>query len=330
MNETTKKVPIKSNKNLIDQLITEDGKAITPAPPQKREEQNTMQKEHIENLPLTKLTAFESHPFQVKQDEDFQKLVESIKENGVLIPAIARAKGDSYELIAGHRRKFACQILGIEAMPVLVREMTNEQAVIAMVDSNVQRENILPSEKAFAYKMKLEALNRQLGRPAEKEGQVVPHYLGKRSTAIVAENSGESYKQVQRYIRLTELIPQLLQMVDERKIAFNPAVELSHLPKEQQLLLLSAMEAEQSTPSLSQAQRLKALSSEGKFTEDSAIDVMREQKGNQQEQIKLPYDKIRTIIKKDMNPQELTAFILRAVEDYQKKLVRQQQSRDSR
>jgi len=213
---------------------------------------------------------------------------------------------------------------------VLVRELTNEQAVIAMVDSNVQRENILPSEKAFAYKMKLEAIKRQLGRPAEKEGQVVPHYSGKRSTAVIGEISGDSYKQVQRYIRLTELIPQLLQMVDEKRIAFNPAVELSYLPKEQQTILLSAMEAEQSTPSLSQAQKLKALSADGKLDEAAIQEIMTEQKANQREQVKIPYDKVKALIKKDLPPKELEDFILKAVADYQKKLIRQAQNRDSR
>jgi ParB family chromosome partitioning protein len=198
-----------------------------------------------------------------------------------------------------------------------------------MVDSNVQRENVLPSEKAFAYKMKLEALNRQLGRPTEKEGQLVPHYSGKRSTTIVGENSGDSYKQVQRYIRLTELIPLLLQMVDERKIAFNPAVELSYLPKEEQELLLSAMEAEQSTPSLSQAQKFKAMSAEGSLTEDSMMEVMREQKGNQVEQLKIPVDKVKAIIKKDLPPKALEEFILTAVADYQKRL-KARENRDAR
>lgn len=293
-------------------------------------EDNIMQNEKIINLPINKLAAFEQHPFKVQQDEDFQKLVDSIKENGILIPAVARTKDDGYELIAGHRRKFACQILGIQEMPVLVRDLSNEQAVIAMVDSNVQRENILPSEKAFAYKMKLEALNRQLGRPAEKEGQVVPHYSGKRSTAIVGENSGDSYKQVQRYIRLTELIPQLLQMVDEKRIAFNPAVELSYLPEEQQVILLSAMEAEQATPSLSQAQKLKTLSNDGALDEAAILAVMQEQKANQKEQVRIPYDKVKAIIRKDLPPKDLEDFILKAVTRYQAYLNKQKADRDTR
>jgi ParB family chromosome partitioning protein len=273
--------------------------------------------EQIQQISITQLTPFDNHPFKVRQDEELQKLVESIKENGILIPAIARPKGEGYELIAGHRRKLAAAIAGLPNLPVLVRDLTDEQAVIAMVDSNVQRENVLPSEKAFAYKMKLEAVKRLPGRPKGNSSQVGTNY---RADAIVAENTGESRNQIQRYIRLTELIAPLLKMVDERKMAFNPAVELSYLPKEQQFLLLSAMEAEQSTPSLSQAQRLKALSAEGKLTEDGVIEVMREQKGNQQEQVKIPYGRIRAIVKKDMLPKELEDFIIKAIEDYQKKL----------
>jgi ParB family chromosome partitioning protein len=285
-----------------------------------KRENNTMQTEQIQNLPLNKLAAFENHPFRVVQDADFQKLVDSIRENGVLIPAVARPKGGGFELIAGHRRKFACQILGIEAMPVLVREFTNEQAVIAMVDSNVQRENILPSEKAFAYKMKLEAV--------KKTGAQLGH--NEKSRDLLAKNSDDSREQIRRYIRLTELTPQLLQMVDEKKIAFGPAVELSYLPKEEQQILLSAMEAEQGTPSLAQAQRLKTLSADKMLTEDSVTQVMREQKANQKEQLKIPYDRVREIIKKDMPPKEMEDFILKAIADYQKKLIRQKQDRNAR
>ena len=287
---------------------------------------NKIKQEQIQDLPLAKLAAFENHPFRVAQDEDFQKLVDSIKENGVLIPAIARPKGDGYELISGHRRKLAAAIAGLDVIPVLVRELTNEQAVIAMVDSNVQRENILPSEKAFAYKMKLEAIKRQGKRTDLTSTQLAQ----KCSAAKIGGEYGESKDQVRRYIRLTELIPQLLQMVDDKRIAFNPAVELSYLPKEQQTLLLSAMESEQSTPSLSQAQKLKALIADSKLDEASIHDIMTEQKANQREQVRIPYDKVKSIIKRDMPPQEMEDFILKAVADYQKKLVRQAQNRDSR
>lgn len=284
------------------------------------------EKEQIQHLPLSKLATFENHPFRVAQDEDFQKLVESVKENGVLIPAIARPKGDGYELIAGHRRKLAAAIAGLDTIPVLVRNLSNEQAVIAMVDSNVQRENILPSEKAFAYKMKLDAIKRQGKRTDLTSRQVGEKW----SISLVSKDSNESERQIQRYIRLTELIPQLLQMVDEKRIAFNPAVELSYLPEEQQVLLLSAMEAEQATPSLSQAQKLKALSNDGTLDEAAILSVMQEQKANQKEQVRIPYDKVKAIIRKDLNPKEMEEFILKAVADYQKKLIRQQQNRDVR
>jgi len=255
-------------------------------------EDNKMQKEEIMNLPLGKLKPFENHPFRVTQDEDFQKLIDSIKENGILMPVVARPKGENYELISGHRREFACRVLGIDTMPVLVRNLTNEQAVIAMCDSNIHRENILPSEKAFAYKMKLEAI---------KNGGVQLEHQQK-SRDILAKNSSDSAIQIQRYIRLTELIPQLLSMVDDKKIAFIPAVELSYLPKESQEQLLSAMEAEQATPSLSQAQKFKAMSAEGKLTEDTMMEVMRQQKCNQKEQFRIPYDKINEVVKVDINP----------------------------
>ncbi len=196
-----------------------------------------------------------------------------------------------------------------------------------MVDSNVQRENILPSEKAFAYKMKLEAVKRQGKRTGLTSSQVGTKF---RADSLVSQNTGESRNQVQRYIRLTELIPQLLQMVDEKRIAFNPAVELSYLPEEQQVILLSAMEAEQATPSLSQAQNLKALSNDGTLDEAAILAVMQEQKANQKEQVRIPYDKVKAIIRKDLNPKEMEEFILKAVADYQKKLIRQQQNRDAR
>jgi ParB family chromosome partitioning protein len=297
----------------------------TIKPKENKDGQTIIQNEHIENLPLNQLSDFQNHPFKVQQDADFERLIESIKENGVLIPAVARPKGDSYELIAGHRRRLACRILGIDTMPVLIRDMTDAQAVIAMVDSNVQRENIMPSEKAFAYKMKLEALKKQGKRTDLTSGQVVQK---KWSVHAVAEESGENYKQIQRYIRLTELIPQLLKLVDEKRIAFNPAVELSYLTADQQTALWSAMEAEQSTPSLAQAQRLKALSAEGVLNTDSILEVMREQKANQKEQIKIPYDKVKAILKKDMLQKEIEEYILKAVADYRKREL--SRNRDSR
>jgi len=291
------------------------------------EENVKMQDERIINIPLNKLAEFENHPFKVIEDEEFQKLKESIQENGIVVPAVARPKGDGYEMIAGHRRKLACQHLGMEAMPVVVRELTNEQAVIAMVESNTQRENILPSEKAFAYKMKLEALNRQGKRP---DLSLTPVVSKMRTNEKVGQESGDSREQVRRYVRLTELIPQLLQLVDTGKIAFRPAVELSYLTKEQQGHLLSAMESELATPSLSQAQKLKAMSAEDKLDERSLMEVMREQKSNQKEQVRIPYDKVREIIKKDMSLKELEEFILKAVAEYQKRVLQRERNKDAR
>jgi len=291
-----------------------------------QEQRDDAQKEKVETLPLEKLTAFENHPFKVTLDDEFKKLVDSIRENGILIPAIARPKGDGYELIAGHRRKAACEILRLGTMPVLVREMTDEQAVVSMVDSNVQRENVLPSEKAFAYKMKLEVLKRQ-----GKRSDLATTQVGQKSWSVnvVAGNAGESRNQIQRFIRLTELIPQLLKMVDEKQIAFNPAVELSYLPQEQQTLLLSAMEAQQATPSLSQAQKMKSLSGEGKLDEPTMMEVMRERKANQKEHIRIPVDKVKSFFKPDATAKEMEDFILKALADYRKKLIRQQ-NRDAR
>jgi ParB family chromosome partitioning protein len=286
-----------------------------------QEQRDDIKKERIETLPISLLSAFKSHPFKIIRNEDFNKLVDSIKENGVLIPAIARPKGDGYELIAGHRRRAACEALGIDIMPVLVREMTDEQAIITMVDSNVQRENVLPSEKAFAYKMKLEALNRQGQRADLTSTSVVSK---SRTSEKVGLDAGDSREQVRRYIRLTELNPQLLEMVDTGKIAFRPAVELSYMSMEHQMLLLSVIDAEQLTPSLSQAQKLKTMSVEGTLDEHSITALMKEQKGNQQEQIKIPYEKVKSILKRDISVKEIEDIIFRAIVDYQRKLQRQQ------
>ena len=214
------------------------------------------QREKVQNIPLGKLHPFKNHPFKVKDDAAMQDTVDSVREYGVLVPAIARPDPDGgYELIAGHRRHHASELAGKETMPVIIRDLDDDAATIIMVDSNLQREELLPSERAFAYKMKLDAMKRQAGRPSRENVSQVG--TQKRSDQIMAEQVGESRNQIQRFIRLTELIPTLLDRVDERKIAFNPAVELSYLKKEEQTLLLEAMDSEQATPSLSQAQRLK-------------------------------------------------------------------------
>jgi ParB family chromosome partitioning protein len=288
--------------------------------------EENMKNEIITNIPISKLMEFENHPFKVREDAEFQKLKDSIAQNGIVVPTVARPKNDGYELISGHRRKHACQHLGIEVMPVIIRDLSDEQAVFAMIESNVQRENILPSEKAYAYKMKLEALNRQGNRSDLTSTPVVSKI---RTNEMVGVESGDSREQVRRYVRLTELTPQLLQLVDSGKIAFRPAVELSYLTREQQELLLSAMDAEQSTPSLSQAQKLKSMSVDGKLMEDTVMEIMREQKCNQKEQLRISYDKIKDIIKKDVNPKEIEEMFIQFLLNYQKRLNKQK-SQDAR
>ena len=244
-------------------------------------------REKVMEIPLAELYPFKHHPFKVVDDERMLDTADSIREYGVLVPAIARPREEGgYELVAGHRRKRGCELAGLSTMPVIVRNLDDDAATIIMVDSNIQRESLLPSERAFAYRMKLEAIERVKGRP-KNVGQVVPDYFGKRTTEIIADGTGESYKQVQRFIRLTELIPDLLDMVDNRKIAFNPAVELSYLKPHEQTMLLDAMDSEQATPSLSQAQRLKQFSRDGKLTEESMLAIMSEEKKSDLDRITL-------------------------------------------
>ena len=245
------------------------------------------QEDKITLLPLSELHDFPNHPFKVRDDEAMQETTESIRQYGVLVPAIVRPReGGGYEIIAGHRRRHGSELAGLSAMPCIVRQMDDDTATILMVDSNIQRENILPSERAQAYKMKLEAIRRKAGRPA-KEAENLPeencdqvghNFDGKRSVEIVADEAGESKSQVQRYIRLTELTPELQQMVDEKKIGMTPAVEISYLKPEEQQMLLTAIDSEQATPSLSQAQRMKKLSRDGKLNDDTMLDIMMEQK----------------------------------------------------
>jgi len=328
------KKDIQSTENIVDEILSTPKeetstpqKRATPAPkPETSATLKNADADKIEILPITSLKTFKSHPFKITENEDFNKLMDSIKENGIINPAIARLKDDGYELIAGHRRKAVCEKLGIETMPVVVRDMTDEQSTIFMVDSNVQRENILPSEKAFAYKMKMDALKRQGQRTDLSSSPVVSKM---RTDEKLGLENGESREQVRRYIRLTELNPQLLQMVDEGKIAFRPAVELSFLTKAHQKLLLSAMDAEQSTPSLAQAQKIKMYSLEGLLDENKVTALMREQKPNQRECIRIPYDKVREILKKDMPIKAIEDFIFKAMTDYQRKL-QQQRSADAR
>ena len=282
--------------------------------------------EQVRQIPTDQLFPFKDHPFKVTDDQAMQDTVERIKEYGVLVPAIARPRPDGgYELISGHRRQHACELAGITTMPVIVRNLDDDAATILMVDSNLQRENILPSERAFAFKMKLDAMNRQLGRPTkENVGQVVPDFSGKRSTAIIGEQAGESYKQVQRYIRLTELIPELLSMVDDRQMAFNPAVELSYLTKEQQQMLSQEIENCQATPSLSQAQRLKKFSQEGKLDEGVIMAVMSEEKKDI-DKVTLPGETINKYFPKSYTPKQKQDTIIRLLEQWQHKRQQSQE-----
>ena len=288
-----------------------------------QQERADTRKPKVEELPLTELTPFKNHPFKVKKDAEMAELMKSIADAGVLSPALARPKeGGGYELISGHRRLAACKALGMDTMPVIVRRLTDEEAVITMVDSNLQREHILPSEKAFAYKMKLDALKHQ--------GKTSAQVAQKLSVEIVGEAAGESKDQVRRYIRLTNLIPEILQMVDDGKIALTPAVELSYLQPPEQETLFSIMDCDEVTPSLSQAQRLRRMSEEQRFTDSAVMQLMSEVKGNQVEYVKVPVDKLRSYFRPDTSMKQMTETLVKAMDFYKKHLERQRQDRDAR
>ena len=279
-------------------------------------------KEQKLEMTLAELHPFEGHPFKVLDDELMEQTVESIKQIGIVSPLIVRTDPEGgYEILSGHRRLHAAQLAGLETVPVIVKEMDDDAAVIFMVDSNLQRENILPSERAFSYKMKLEAIERTKGRP-QKVGQVVPDYFGKRSTEIVAEGTGESYKQVQRFIRLTNLIPEILDMVDEKKIAFNPAVELSYLKPEEKKEFLEAMDYAQASPSLSQAQRLKKLSQEGSCTLEAMCEVMNEVKKDELDHVTIKNDVLRKYFPKSYTPKQMQDTIIKLLEQWQRRKQR--------
>ena len=267
-------------------------------------------KEFVQMLSPDKLLPFEQHPFQVREDGALEELMESIRCYGVLSPMLARPKGEGYELVSGHRRRLAAQKLGLEAVPVLVREMTDDEAVILMVDSNLQREHLLPSEKAFAYKMKLEALKHQ-GKAAST--QLVQK--GKYSVEVVAENSEESRETVRRYIRLTNLVPPLLKLVDEGRIAFSPAVELSYLTKEEQAELWDLIEQEDATPSLSQAIRMKQMSRMAKLTPEAIYAIISEEKPNQKEQVRLKTESLKKYFPSHYSTQQMEKAIIKLLED---------------
>ena len=292
------------------------------------EERLDAKKPKVEAIPLADLTPFRNHPFKVKEDEEMAQLMRSIADAGVLSPALARPLPDGgYELISGHRRLAACKALGMDAMPVIVRDLTEEEAVITMVDSNLQREHILPSEKAFAYKMKMEALKSQGKRTDLTLSQVATKLD---AAAEIGKRVGESRDQVFRYIRLTHLIPDILKLVDEGKIALTPAVELSYLQPSEQEMLFSVMDSDEVTPSLSQARRLRRMSEAQTLADDAVLQLMSEVKGNQVEYVRVPVDKLRSFFRPDTSMKQMTETLVKAMDFYNKHLARQRKDRDAR
>ena len=286
------------------------------------ESRQEQQREQVQQIPIGELFPFKNHPFKVLDDESMQRTVESVEQYGVLSPLIARPRPEGgYEIISGHRRQHAAQLAGLDTLPVIVRNMDDDAAVLLMVDSNLQRENILPSERAFAYKMKLEAIKKQGARSDLTSGQIVQK--SKLSIERVAEDAGEGYKTVQRFIRLTNLIPELLDMVDEKKIAFNPAVELSYLDEAQQRDFLEAMNDTQNAPSLSQAQRLKKLAQEGHFSYDVAFAVMGEEKKDELDKVVIKNDTLRKYFPRSYTPKQMEDTIIKLLEQWQRKQQRQ-------
>ena len=286
------------------------------------ESRQEQQREQVQQIPIGELFPFKNHPFKVLDDESMQRTVESVEQYGVLSPLIARPRPEGgYEIISGHRRQHAAQLAGLETLPVIVRNMDDDAAVLLMVDSNLQRENILPSERAFAYKMKLEAIKNQGARSDLTSGQIVQK--SKLSIERVAEDAGEGYKTVQRFIRLTNLIPELLDMVDEKKLAFNPAVELSYLDTNQQRDFLEAMNDTQNAPSLSQAQRLKKLAQEGHFSYDVAFAVMGEEKKDELDKVVIKNDTLRKYFPRSYTPKQMEDTIIKLLEQWQRKQQRQ-------
>lgn len=287
------------------------------------EERLDAKKPKVEAIPLADLTPFRNHPFKVKEDEEMAQLMRSIADAGVLSPALARPLPDGgYELISGHRRLAACKALGMDTMPVIIRDLTDEEAVITMVDSNLQREHILPSEKAFAYKMKMEALSHQ-GKTSRQVGE-------RWSVSQISEAGTDSERQIHRYIRLTHLISDILKLVDEGKIALIPAVELSYLQPSEQEMLFSVMDSDEVTPSLSQARRLRRMSEAQTLTDDAVLQLLSEVKGNQVEYVKVPVDKLRSFFRPDTSVKQMTETLVKAMDFYNKHLARQRKDRDAR
>ena len=288
------------------------------------ESRQEQQREQVQQIPIGELFPFKNHPFKVLDDESMQRTVESVEQYGVLSPLIARPRPEGgYEIISGHRRQHAAQLAGLETLPVIVRNMDDDAAVLLMVDSNLQRENILPSERAFAYKMKLEALKNQGARSDLTCGQIGHKSNGAKARDIVADESGDNARNVQRFIRLTNLVPELLDMVDEKKIAFNPAVELSYLDESQQRDFLEAIEDTQNAPSLSQAQRLKKLAQEGHFSYDVAFAVMGDEKKDELDKVVIKNDTLRKYFPRSYTPKQMEDTIIKLLEQWQRKQQRQ-------
>ena len=295
-----------------------------------QEERDEAKRESVRNIPIAEITDFPNHPFKVKTDENMLDMVESVKEHGVLVPALVREKPEGgYEMVAGHRRKMASELAEKKEMPCIVRNLTDDEAILIMVDSNLQREKILPSEKAFAYKMKLEAMNRQAGRPSKNNlTPVVSDCNGMRTNEVLAKQVGESRETIRRFIRLTELIPSLLDLVDDSKIAMRPAVELSYLPKDQQEILLDTMQAEDCTPSHAQAIKLRKFSEEGRLNEDVVLSILAEEKGNQKEQFRMPKERINKYFSPGTPAKQMEDTIIKALEMYRKRERNKDQERE--
>ena len=288
------------------------------------ESRQEQQREQVQQIPIGELFPFKNHPFKVLDDESMQRTVESVEQYGVLSPLIARPRPEGgYEIISGHRRQHAAQLAGLDALPVIVRQMDDDAAVLLMVDSNLQRETILPSERAFAYKMKLEAMKHQAGRPTQDNYSQVGNNFGTLSSEEMAEELGTSKNQIFRYIRLTNLVPELLDMVDEKKIAFNPAVELSYLDESQQRDFLEAMNDTQNAPSLSQAQRLKKLAQDGHFSYDVAFAVMGEEKKDELDKVVIKNDTLRKYFPRSYTPKQMEDTIIKLLDQWQRKQQRQ-------
>ena len=287
------------------------------------ESRQEQQREQVQQIPIGELFPFKNHPFKVLDDESMQRTVESVEQYGVLSPLIARPRPEGgYEIISGHRRQHAAQLAGLETLPVIVRNMDDDAAVLLMVDSNLQRENILPSERAFAYKMKLEALKNQGARSDLTCGQIGHKSNGAKARDIVADESGDNARNVQRFIRLTNLVPELLDMVDEKKIAFNPAVELSYLDESQQRDFLEAMEDTQNAPSLSQAQQLKKMAQQGEFSYEKAFDVMGQEKKSEKDTVTIKNETLRKYFPRSYTPKQMEEKIIQLLDAWQKKQQR--------